>query len=59
MTFAVYEELESAYGRGDIYPLDLKNAVAEALGKACRLSIMLVLYCYCTAHGSHTEEVQG
>ncbi|MEM1553995.1 MAG: tyrosine--tRNA ligase [Thermoproteota archaeon] len=31
--FYSYEELESAYARGMLHPLDLKNAVADALDK--------------------------
>jgi tyrosyl-tRNA synthetase len=30
-TFGSYEELEKAYGKGELHPLDLKEAVAEAL----------------------------
>ena len=40
VSFSTYEDLEAAYARGDVYPLDLKNGVAEALGK-----VMAIEYC--------------
>lgn len=33
ISFATFEELESAFGKGDVHPLDLKNAVVEYLEK--------------------------
>ena len=33
VTFATYADLEEAYKKEDIYPLDLKNGVANELNK--------------------------
>ena len=33
ISFGSYEELEDAFRKGDIHPLDLKNAAAEGLEK--------------------------
>jgi tyrosyl-tRNA synthetase len=31
VSFDIYEGLEKAYSRGEVHPLDLKNAVVEGL----------------------------
>jgi tyrosyl-tRNA synthetase len=35
-TFSTYEELEKAYVKGDLHPLDLKKGVADALTEVLR-----------------------
>ena len=44
-SYTVYVELEQAYAKEEIFPLDLKNAVARELSKVC------ILYtCTCTMY---------
>lgn len=38
VSFSTYSSLEEAYGRDEVYPLDLKNAVAIELNKVLLLS---------------------
>lgn len=39
--FATYKELAEAYEKEEIYPLDLKNAVARELNHVCTLFVLL------------------
>ncbi len=36
VTFTVYQDLEEAYKKDEVYPLDLKNGVANELNKVLR-----------------------
>ena len=35
MTFSAYKQLEEAYVKEEVFPLDLKNSVANQLNKVC------------------------
>ena len=45
MTFSEYKQLEEAYVKEEVYPLDLKNSVADQLNKvSIDLPTMLLSY---------------
>lgn len=41
MRFSSYEELAEAYGKEEVYPLDLKNAVTVELNKVNETGLTL------------------
>ena len=43
VSFMNYKELEEAYAKQEVYPLDLKNAVAEELNKVSNSIVFTII----------------